>query len=170
MPIHDWARVGPGTFHAFHLGWLFTIASRLNAGVLPPDHYALPEQYVRKPEGEGQGPEGDVVAPQLDPPPGGWGGANGGAVALLDKPTARFVQTRDAEAEGYARHANHLAIHNEFGRTVAVTEVVSPGNKSGRRVFTTFADKCADLLGRGVNLLVIDLFPPGGSTRAASTP
>ena len=82
-------------------------------------------------------------------------------MALAQKPTARFVQPRESEAEGYARRANHLAIHTEFGDIVAVIEVVSPGNKTSRRALAAFAGQAQDLLERGVNLLVIDLLPPG---------
>jgi len=44
MPIHDWTKVKPGVFHALHHGWIEEIASALNAGLLPPDFYALPKQ------------------------------------------------------------------------------------------------------------------------------
>ncbi len=40
-------------------------------------------------------------------------------------------------------------------------ELVSPGNKDRRRSIQQFVDKAADLLDQGVNLLVVDLFPPG---------
>ena len=151
MPIHDWTRVGPGTFHAFHYQWLAAIANRLNAGTLPPDFYALPEQYVN-------GPQGDVVTLQLGLPPGGATGAGRGATVVMEKPTARFVLP--AGPEWYARKTNHLAIRNEFGRVVAVIEIVSPGNKSSRRALDAFAAKVGDLLTAGVNLLVIDVLPP----------
>ena len=44
MPIHDWTRVDAGLFHAFHQSWIVTLCNRLNAGVLPKDYFALPEQ------------------------------------------------------------------------------------------------------------------------------
>ncbi|MEO8494552.1 MAG: DUF4058 domain-containing protein, partial [Planctomycetota bacterium] len=46
MPIHDWTQVEAGIFHAFHHDWITEIARALNRGVLPPDHYALPEQHA----------------------------------------------------------------------------------------------------------------------------
>ena len=35
-----------------------------------------------------------------------------------------------------------------------------PGNKDGRRSIAAFVEKAVDFLSRGVNLLIIDLFPP----------
>jgi hypothetical protein len=46
MPIHDWTRVDAGIFHAFHHGWITDLARALNRGLLPADHYALPEQIA----------------------------------------------------------------------------------------------------------------------------
>ncbi len=43
---------------------------------------------------------------------------------------------------------------------VAVIEIVSPGNKDSRHAVRAFAEKSAELLYNGVNLLVVDLFPP----------
>src|ERR1700686_2693078 len=43
MPIHDWTRVGAGTFHAFHHAWIAHLMEALNEGMLPPDYYALTE-------------------------------------------------------------------------------------------------------------------------------
>lgn len=44
MPMHDWTRVPAGVFRAFHNTWIGDLQKALNAGVLPPDHYALGEQ------------------------------------------------------------------------------------------------------------------------------
>jgi hypothetical protein len=46
MPAHDWTRVDPGIFPAFHHSWIEEIARALNRGLLPEDYYALPEQYA----------------------------------------------------------------------------------------------------------------------------
>jgi hypothetical protein len=34
MPIHDWTRVGAGTFHDFHTTWIVELARAFNAGLL----------------------------------------------------------------------------------------------------------------------------------------
>jgi len=46
MPVHDWSRVDARIFHAFHHGWIEELSRALNRGVLPPDYYALPEQFA----------------------------------------------------------------------------------------------------------------------------
>jgi hypothetical protein len=46
MPIHDWTRVQSGTFHAFHTAWIAQLQETLNGGVLPPEFYALAEQFA----------------------------------------------------------------------------------------------------------------------------
>jgi hypothetical protein len=44
MPVHDWSRIDPETFHAFHTAWITHLSEALNGGLLPADYYALPEQ------------------------------------------------------------------------------------------------------------------------------
>src|SRR5947208_3463845 len=64
MPAHDWTRVDAGIFHHFHHTWITEIAGALNRDILPPDYYALAEQFAA-----GFGP--DVLTLQ--------GNRNGGA-------------------------------------------------------------------------------------------
>lgn len=51
--------------------------------------------------------------------------------------------------------------HKTGGRVVALIEIVSPNNKSGRAVIHSFAEKLATFISDGIHLLVLDLFPPG---------
>ena len=44
---------------------------------------------------------------------------------------------------------------------VAILEIVSPGNKDSRHAIQEFARKAVEFLHAGVNLLIVDLFPPG---------
>jgi hypothetical protein len=44
MPVHDWTRVRPGTFHDFHGSWITHLKETLNGGLLPRGYYALAEQ------------------------------------------------------------------------------------------------------------------------------
>ncbi|MFM7975783.1 MAG: hypothetical protein ACKO8U_11975, partial [Pirellula sp.] len=55
MPMHNWTKVPPGTYHNFHLQWIASISRQLNAGLLPPGCFAMAEQVIC-------GPEPDVVA------------------------------------------------------------------------------------------------------------
>ena len=75
------------------------------------------------------------------------------------RPETDFDQA--SEQERYARKANRVAIHHGEGNVVAVIEIVSPGNKDSSAAIRTFAEKVADLLRQGVNMLIVDLFPPG---------
>ena len=42
-----------------------------------------------------------------------------------------------------------------------MVEIISPGNKAGRKAFRAFLDKACDLLENKIHLLIVDLFPPG---------
>src|SRR3954471_24522368 len=55
MPVHDWSRAEPGTFHSFHHRWMSAIADVLNLGGLLKGFYAMAEKFM----GEGAP---DVVA------------------------------------------------------------------------------------------------------------
>jgi hypothetical protein len=149
MPIHDWTQVRAGIFHNFHFLWTATIANQLNAGLLPPGFFAMAEQIV-------SGPEPDVVA--LHAP----GAADAGGVALAtERPRARYVMAAEHESERYARKARRIAVHHELGHVVAVIEIVSPGNKESKHALRSFVEKAILLIQQEVNLLIVDLFPPG---------
>ena len=89
MPIHDWTRVDAGLFHAFHQDWIGVLARALNAGVLPPDYFALPEQSI-------QGPVPEVLTLNLAPTrEKSVANASGLAVATVP-PRARLVRRAGA--------------------------------------------------------------------------
>jgi hypothetical protein len=83
--------------------------------------------------------------------------------ALLEKRAQGPIPdaARRLEAEIYAGRANRITVRRRHGNVVAVVEIVSPGNKGSRSEFRAFVEKSADLIRQGVQLLVIDLFPPG---------
>jgi hypothetical protein len=149
MPVHDWTRVSAGIFQAFHTTWLVDLSRALNSGLLPPGFYALPEQDA--------GPAGpDVLTLHAPSSPSTTVGGPGG-LATLGPPRARF----SAVLPQSLKRPRFLTIrHSSVDRVVAMIEVVSPGNKSGEHPIRTFLEKLAQALREGVNLLVIDLFPP----------
>jgi hypothetical protein len=149
MPIHDWTRVRPNRFHDFHQSWTIAIRNALNAGRLPPGYFAMVEQRAG-------GPEADVITLERTPP---VRSESGGTAIDLQPPKARFV-TR-CEAPEYARKANRVTVRHLDGDVVAVLEIVSPGNKDSRHSLRAFAHKAVEFLHAGVNLLIVDLFPPG---------
>lgn len=155
MPMHDWSRVTPGTYHNFHYHWISAITNQLNAGLLPEGMIAMAEQVVG-------GPAPDVVTLQTgnneSPPVSG----SSNVMTLSEappQPRTRFVIP--AESERYAAKANRVVVRHGLGKVVAIIELLSPGNKDSRHALRSFVEKTVDLLYDNVNLLVIDPFPPG---------
>ncbi len=151
MPIHDWTRVDAGLFHAFHQSWIIVLARALNAGVLPADYFALPEQSI-------QGPIPDILTLNLSTGHDEPGGSASGLAVASFPPRARVV--RHAEETIYVRKADRIAVRHRHGQVVAVIEIVSPGNKASKNELRNFVEKTANLIMQGKHLLVIDLFPP----------
>ena len=151
MPIHDWTRVDAGLFHAFHQSWIIILSRALNAGVLPPGYFALPEQSIR-------GPVPDVLTLSLSPGLGEPIGTGSGLAVAQVPPRARLV--RHAEETIYVRKADRIAVRHPHGDVVAVVEIVSPGNKASKNGLQEFVEKTSKLIAQGIHLLVIDLFPP----------
>lgn len=154
MAIHDWTRVDAGIFHSFHLTWIGELNKALNAGLLPPDYYALAEQMagtigpdvltLRTPATGDEGPAGDLA----------------GAVAVAEAPPkVRF--TLSSEQAQYTQRRRTLVIrHVTRHRIIALVEVLSPGNKASRQPFRDFLAKAETALSQGIHLLLLDLFPP----------
>lgn len=158
MPIHDWTRVGAGTFHYFHQRWMGEIADVLNDGLLPEDYYAMTEQFAA-----GFGP--DVLALQGPVEENGEGGNprgpnSGHGSAVLARVDLR--PTAESDLGFYRRKQDVVIVRDASGdRVVAVIEIVSRGNKSARDALDAFVKKATELLNRGVHLLIVDLYPPG---------
>lgn len=152
MPAHDWTRVDAGIFHHFHLEWTAVLARALNAGLLPPDHYALAEQITKAGEPDVLTLRGPTrQGPPLNSPSG---------IALADYPP-RVQYRAKAEADLYAAKAKAIVVrHTSRHQVIAVMEILSPGNKDSEQRFQAFIYKAEQLLRAGIHLLVIDLFPP----------
>jgi hypothetical protein len=148
MPIHDWSRADPGDFHHFHQCWVVAIGDALNAGLLPPSSMAMVEQVTDRPITE-------VVPLQAHEPEGQ---PEGGTAIATAPPTARLIAK--IERVNYAKRADRVVIRHGRGKVVAIIEILSPGNKDSRAALRSFVEKAADILNQGVNLLVVDLFPP----------
>jgi hypothetical protein len=165
MPIHDWTRVDAAIFHAFHHDWITDLSRALNRGILPDSYYALPEQFAG-----GFGPDVPTLqgAPEDDAgaeeQPGNPGAQRETGGLLVAQP--KIAPTAVTDAEFYRRKQSKIVVRHVSGdRVVAMIEIVSPGNKSTRHAIRSFVEKAADLLGRGVHLLIVDLFPPGPRDR-----
>jgi hypothetical protein len=149
MPIHDWTRVPAGLFHDFHQTWSIHIRTVLNAGILPKGLSALVEQR--------SGPnEPDVLA--IETRSRRRKDEDAGGLLTVDRPKTRL--TFRSSREAYAERANRITIKHHLGRTVAVIEIVSPGNKDSKSALKDFLGKTLDFLKAGVHVLLVDLFPP----------
>jgi len=162
MPMHDWSRVHAGIFHHFHHSWIEEIARALNRGILPPDHYALAEQFVG-----GFGP--DVLTlkghPSADDPERGERGFpsrrsdDTDGMAALTLPDIEVTAKTDMQY--YRRKQKAVSVrHVSDDRVVAVIEVVSLANKANRAGLEAFVEKAAQLLEQGIHLLILDPHPP----------
>ena len=154
--MHDWTKVEPGIFHAFHHEWISEISRALNRGLLPSSYYALPEQVAA-----GFGP--DVLTLQVpaeDEKGGPRQESNGGTpTSLLARPRTRF--TAESNVDFSHRKKSSIVVRHVSGdRIVAMLEIVSPGNKSNRHAFQAFVDKVRELLEHRIHLLILDPFPP----------
>ena len=111
MPIHDWTRVDSGLFHDFHQSWTVALRDALNAGVLPPDYFALVEQRVG-------GPIPDVLTLSLtSAAPESASDTQTHAVATAPP---RMAAARGSPAHLYARKANRITVRHRHGRVVAL--------------------------------------------------
>jgi hypothetical protein len=151
MPVHDWTRVPSGLFHHFHQQWTIEIAQSLNRGILPKGLSALVEQrsgpreaYVLAIESRAEARRPEGLAP--------------GGLLTLERPAATITYRTTKEI--YAGRANRIAIKHHLGRTVAVLEILSPGNKDSRAAVRDFVEKTIDFLRAGVHVSLVDLFPP----------
>ena len=145
MPMHDWTRVEPTIFHHFHQVWSVAIADALNSGLLPKGLSALIER---------QSPESLPAVerwtrPRSKQSPGG----------TMTAPRTRMtVETSEAVQ---LRRANRVAVRHRLGEVVCIIEIVSPGNKASKFALESFVAKTHGFLRAGVNVLLIDPFPPG---------
>jgi hypothetical protein len=154
MPVHQWKTTPAGRYHHFHQQWMGELCDYSNDGALPKGFFSLVDdrtnEYIPDLLAIAAGPLPRTTRPSSAP-------------TLLD---ARKIQPRvkyhaqESDASVYASRANRLAIRNEMGEIVAMIELVSPGNKNSTRALNAFIDKSLNFLFSGVNLLIIDLFPP----------
>lgn len=158
MPVHDWTRVRPGTFHDFHGSWMTHLKETLNGGLLPSGYYALAEQPAEEAWPDVLALEAGVAE---DSPTGWPERRTGGATAVTERPP-QVTLTITAEAERVALRQRTLVIRHATGdRIVALLEIVSPGNKDRKFSLDRFVDKATSALRQGYHLLIVDLFPPG---------
>ena len=149
MPIHDWSKVDANLFHDFHQTWTIAIRNALNGGLLPRRYSALVEQHWPT-----------LIPDLLALQSRSNGGAKpiGGGVKTAPAPKTRHFLR--AQQRSMAGRGNRITIRHPLRQIVCVIEIVSPGNKHSQKAIRSFVDKSVDFLENGVNLLIVDLFPP----------
>jgi hypothetical protein len=151
MPIHDWTRVDHGTFHDFHSSWIIHLKEALNQGLLPPEYYALAEQVATR-------HQTDVLTLRAD-----HSGAPGGTLVAEAPPIVR-LRARPRAVKPYRPSPRTRVVnirHVSDHQVVAVLEIASPANKDRKSSVADLAGKIARLLRANVQVLLIDLLPPG---------
>lgn len=150
MPMHDWSRVDTNVYHHFHQRWTIAICDSLNTGVLPSGFSALVEQHA-------QGLVRDVLALQRRGNGKSPATSNGGVLTISPPKTRLIFQTKRNLLHP---RANRIAIRHRMGEVVCIIEIVSPGNKDSRAALRSFVEKTREFLESGVNVLIVDPFPP----------
>jgi hypothetical protein len=151
MPLHAWEKVPSGMYHSFHQAWAVMLSIHLNESRLPKGFGAFVE--MRK------GPlETDVLAIDFFPESRPRLQSDGG-IMTMQRPKASLV--RQSAPEYYSQKADRIVVKYKTKRIVAVIEIVSPGNKKSGGSVREFVRKAAKYVDDGVQLLVIDPFPPG---------
>ena len=154
MPVHDWTRVDAGIFHDFHNAWLTEIRNVLNNGALPEGYYVRLHRAARGSDHSRR--VGAVPRPHSTSRRGvspSW--TSVGRCAAAGPMEADSLGVRPTRRRTLA--VRHVSGH----RLVALIEVVSPSNKDRADHVEEFVAKVTLVLGFGIHVLVIDLFPSG---------
>jgi hypothetical protein len=140
-------------WEGFHSQWASSLAAQLNAGLLPPRHFAEPQVSHGR-------IEVDVATDRLP----GNGAASGrasaaaGGVATLAAPVwSPPTPSLEMDAVFVAEFTVHV-INVEAGPTlVGAIELVSPSNKDRPAARRAFAMKCLNYLNAGIGLILVDV-------------
>lgn len=140
-------------WEGFHSQWAGSLAAQLNAGLLPPHHFAEPQVSHGR-------VEADVATERLS----GNGAASGlasvsaGGVATLAAPVwSPTAPTLEMDAV-FTAEFTVLVMNVEAGPTlVGAIELVRPRNKARPAARRAFAMKCLNYLNAGIGLLVVDV-------------
>ena len=155
MPIHDWTRAEPGSFHHMHNGWITRLADALNGGLLPEPYYAGAEQVAA-------GTIPDVLTLEratdaVSPPASGSGGLS---VVEVER-QVDIIDEASADAALLHRKNQIVIRHADGDRVVALIEIVSPANKASRRETMRLVEKVVEAVESEIHVLLVDLLPPG---------
>lgn len=140
-------------WQGFHSHWTSSLAAQLNAGLLPPRHFAEPQVSHGR-------IEVDVAADRL---PGNvatsrLASASSGGVATLASPVWSPPASSLEMDAVFAAEFTVLVINVEAGPVlVGAIELVSPSNKDRPAARRAFAMKCLNYLNAGIGLMIVDV-------------
>jgi hypothetical protein len=137
-------------WEGFHSHWTSSLAAQLNAGLLPPHHFAEPQVSHGR-------IEVDVATDQLGNGAASGVAASSGGVATLAAPVwSPPAPSLEMDAV-FAAEFTVLVINVEAGPTlVGAIELVSPSNKA-RPARRAFAMKCLNYIHAGIGLIIVDV-------------
>src|SRR5437660_6469240 len=142
-------------WEGLHSHWTSSLAAQLNAGLLPPPHFAEPQVSHGR-------IEVDVATDRL---PGngaasGLASASSGRMATLATPVWSPPAPALEMDAVFAAEFTVLVINVEAGPTlVGAIELVSPSNKARPAARRAFAMKCRNYLTPAIGLLLVDVVP-----------
>jgi hypothetical protein len=140
-------------WEGFHSQWASSLAAQLNAGLLPPRHFAEPQVSHGR-------IEVDVATDRLPGNGAASGRASGvtGGVATLTTPVwSPPSPSLEMDAVFTAEFTVHV-INVEAGPVlVGAIELVSPSNKDRPSARRAFAMKCLNYLNAGIGLILVDV-------------
>src|SRR5437870_4502381 len=137
-------------WEGFHSQWASSLAAQLNAGLLPPRHFAEPQVSHGR-------VEVDVATERLSAngAASGPAPASSGAVATVAEAWSPPAPSLEMDAV-FAAEFTVLVINTEAGPTlVGAIELVSPSNKARPAARRAFAVKCLNYLNAGIGLVQI---------------
>ncbi len=139
-------------WEGFHSHWASSLAAQLNAGVLPPRHFAEPQVSHGR-------IEVDVATDRLsDNGNASDRTATSGGVATLAAPVWSPPTPALEMAAVFAAEFTVLVMNTEAGPTlVGAIELVNPSNKARPAARRAFAMKCLNYLNAGIGLIVVDV-------------
>lgn len=155
MPIHDWSRVEPASFHDFHQSWLFCIKNALNRGTLPAGYFAHIERHMGRYESDVL----TLATPTSGSPLGNGrahpSGPSGGVAVAVRPPkaAARLSATPNLRSTVAVRQVGDK-------RVVALIELASASNKDRPENVTAYVGKAKAALDAGVHVVHLDVLPP----------
>lgn len=140
-------------WEGFHSQWASSLAAQLNAGRLPPRHFAEPQVSHGR-------VEVDVAADRLSgngPTPGSGPSSQGGVATRAAPVWSPPAPSLEMDAV-FAAELSVLVFNTEAGPTlVGAIELVSPSNKARPAARRAFAMKCLNYLNAGLGLIVVDV-------------